>query len=66
VESQLTLDQYRVTRQHGTERAFSNPLNGEKRQDMFTRHVQLRVLRRAAVLIMNGTALAFDPAKGGK
>jgi peptide methionine sulfoxide reductase MsrB len=31
----LTLEQYRVTRQHGTERAFSNPLNHEKRAGMF-------------------------------
>ena len=32
---QLTPEQYRVTRQHGTERAFSNPLNAEKRAGMF-------------------------------
>jgi peptide-methionine (R)-S-oxide reductase len=31
----LTPEQYRVTRQHGTERAFSNPLNNEKRAGMF-------------------------------
>jgi len=34
-KKQLTSEQYRVTRQHGTERAFSNPLNGEKRAGMF-------------------------------
>jgi peptide-methionine (R)-S-oxide reductase len=32
---ELTPEQYQVTRQHGTERAFSNPLNGEKRAGMF-------------------------------
>jgi peptide-methionine (R)-S-oxide reductase len=32
---QLTPEQFRVTRQHGTERAFSHPLNGEKRAGMF-------------------------------
>jgi peptide-methionine (R)-S-oxide reductase len=32
---ELTPEQYHVTRQHGTERAFSNPLNGEKRAGMF-------------------------------
>jgi peptide methionine sulfoxide reductase MsrB len=32
MEKQLTPDQYRVTPSHGTERAFSNPLNNEKRR----------------------------------
>lgn len=32
---ELTPEQYHVTRQHGTERAFSNPLNNEKRAGMF-------------------------------
>jgi peptide-methionine (R)-S-oxide reductase len=32
---QLTPEQYRVTRKHGTERAFSHPLNREKRSGMF-------------------------------
>ena len=31
----LTPEQYHVTRQHGTERAFSNPLNNEKRAGVF-------------------------------
>ena len=34
-KKQLTPEQYYVTRQHGTERAFSNPLNNEKRAGMF-------------------------------
>jgi peptide-methionine (R)-S-oxide reductase len=33
--SALTPEQYHITRQHGTERAGSSPLNKEKRQGMF-------------------------------
>src|ERR1700730_13915987 len=33
---QLTPEQFRVTRQHGTERAFSHPLSGEKRAGIFS------------------------------
>ena len=32
---ELTADQYRVLREHGTERAGSSPLNKEKRDGMF-------------------------------
>ena len=32
---QLTTEQYRVARQHGTERAFTSPLNDEKRAGAF-------------------------------
>ena len=35
-QSQLTKQQYHVTREHGTERAFTSPLNNEKRKGMFT------------------------------
>ena len=34
--AELTPEQYRVTRKHGTERAFTSPLNDEKRAGMFT------------------------------
>ncbi len=33
--STLTPEQYRVLREHGTERAFTSPLNVEKRDGMF-------------------------------
>ena len=33
--ARLTPEQFRVLRQHGTERAFSNPLNSEKREGVF-------------------------------
>jgi peptide-methionine (R)-S-oxide reductase len=33
--SKLTPDQYYVTRQHGTERAFSHPYHAEKRTGMY-------------------------------
>jgi peptide-methionine (R)-S-oxide reductase len=35
-KEQLTPEQYRVARQHGTEPAFSHPLNNEKRQGTFS------------------------------
>jgi peptide-methionine (R)-S-oxide reductase len=34
--AELTPEQYKVTRQHGTERAGTSPLNKEKREGMFT------------------------------
>ena len=34
--AQLTPEQYNVTRQHGTERAGTSPLNNEKREGIFT------------------------------
>jgi peptide-methionine (R)-S-oxide reductase len=34
--TQLTPEQYRIMRQHGTERAGTSPLNNEKRKGMFT------------------------------
>ena len=33
--AQLTPEQYRVARKHGTERAFTSPLNDEKREGTF-------------------------------
>jgi len=34
--AQLTPEQYKVTREHGTERAGTSPLNNEKREGIFT------------------------------
>jgi peptide-methionine (R)-S-oxide reductase len=34
-QKELTPEQFRVTREHGTERAFSNPLNLEKRAGVY-------------------------------
>jgi peptide-methionine (R)-S-oxide reductase len=34
-KSMLSPEAFRVTRQHGTERAFTSPLNDEKREGMF-------------------------------
>jgi peptide-methionine (R)-S-oxide reductase len=34
--AELTPEQYKVTRQHGTERAGTSPLNNEKREGVFT------------------------------
>ncbi len=34
--AELSPEAYRVTREHGTERAFTSPRNGEKRKGMFT------------------------------
>ena len=34
-KKQLSPEAYHVTREHGTERAFSSPLNKEKREGMF-------------------------------
>ena len=33
--AQLSPEAYKVTRKHGTERAFTSPLNNEKREGMF-------------------------------
>lgn len=35
-QRELTPEQYRVTRKHGTERAFSHPHNGEKRAGTYS------------------------------
>ncbi len=35
-KAELTPEQYRVARKHGTERAFTSPLNNEKRPGTFT------------------------------
>jgi len=35
-QAQLSPESFQVTRHHGTERAFTSPLNEEKRKGMFT------------------------------
>ena len=35
-QAQLSPESYHVARKHGTERAFTSPLNNEKRDGMFT------------------------------
>ncbi len=35
-KAQLTPEEFRVTRKHGTERAFSHPLNNEKRAGIYS------------------------------
>jgi len=44
---ELSPESFQVTRKHGTERAFTSPLNDEKAQ----RHVRLHLLRQASVSI---------------
>ena len=57
----LTPEQYHVTRQHGTERAFSNPLNNEKRAGVFNCVccVGAAVLLRHQVRVRHRLAGAF-------
>ncbi len=66
--AQLTPEQYHVARQHGTERAFTSPLNNEKRQGMFTCVGCGQALFASVAKFDSGTGWpSFTaPAPGGK
>lgn len=65
-KAELTPEQYRVTRKHGTERAFTSPLNDEKRDGMFTCVCCGHPLFEASSKYNSGTGWPsfFQPASG--
>ncbi|MCB1518177.1 MAG: peptide-methionine (R)-S-oxide reductase MsrB [Hyphomicrobiaceae bacterium] len=65
-KAELTPEQYRVARKHGTERAFTSPLNDEKRDGMFTCVCCGQPLFDASSKYNSGTGWPsfFQPASG--
>lgn len=64
---QLTPEQYRVTRRHGTERAFTSPLNNEKRTGTYTCVCCGEPLFRSEAKFDSGTGWPsfYEPAAEG-
>jgi len=62
---ELTPEQFRITRQNGTERAFTSPLNDEKREGMFTCVCCGEPLFESSTKYESGSGWPsfFDPAK---
>ncbi|RAI00923.1 peptide-methionine (R)-S-oxide reductase [Acuticoccus sediminis] len=65
--SQLTPEQYRVTRRHGTERAYTSPLNAEKRSGTYTCVCCGAPLFRSETKFDSGTGWPsfYQPVSGG-
>ncbi|HKX08528.1 MAG TPA: peptide-methionine (R)-S-oxide reductase MsrB [Stellaceae bacterium] len=63
----LTPEQYRVLRQHGTERAFTSPLNDEHREGVFVCAACAQELYRSDTKFDSGTGWPsfYAPIEGG-
>ncbi len=66
-KEKLTPEQYRVLRQHGTERPFTSPLNDEHRKGVFVCAACQQELYRSETKFDSGTGWPsfFAPVEGG-